>query len=66
MKSEIREFKFEPTSACMPAWLLQLCSALCNPMDYRQPGSSVHRILQTRILGWVAMPSSKGSSQLRD
>ena len=32
-----------------------------DPMDYSLPGSSVHGILQARILGWVAMPSSKGS-----
>ena len=39
---------------------------LCNPMDCSQPGSSVHRILQARILEWVAISSSKGSSQPRD
>ena len=35
-------------------------------MDYSLPGSSVHEILQARILEWVAMPSSRGSSQPRD
>ena len=35
-------------------------------MDHSPPGSSVHGILQARILEWVAMPSSRGSSQLRD
>jgi len=35
-------------------------------MDYRPPGSSGHRILQARILEWVAMPSSRGSSRPRD
>ena len=30
---------------------------LCDPMDCSQPGSSVHEILQTRVLEWVAMPS---------
>ena len=35
---------------------------LCNPMDCSLPGSSVHGILQARILEWVAMPSSRGSS----
>ena len=39
---------------------------LCNPMDCRLPGSSVHGILQARILEWVAMSSSRGSSQPRD
>ena len=35
-------------------------------MDYKSPGSSVHGILQARILEWVAMPFSRGSSQPRD
>ena len=35
-------------------------------MDCNQPGSSVHGILQARILEWVAMPSARGSSQARD
>ena len=47
------------------ACLLQSCLTLC-PMDCIPPGSSVHRILQARILEWVAMPSSKGSSWPRD
>ena len=38
------------------------CPALCNPMGYSPPGSSLHGILQARILEWVAMPSSRGSS----
>ena len=33
---------------------------LCDPMDYSPPGSSVHGILQARILEWVAIPFSKG------
>ena len=41
---------------------LQLYLTLCDPVDYRPPGSSVHGILQARILEWVAMPSSRGSS----
>ena len=45
---------------------LQLCPTLCNPMDCSLPGSSVHRILQARILEWTAMPSSRGSSWPRD
>ena len=40
-------------------------SNFCDPMDWPLPGSSVHRILQGRILKWVAMPSSRGSSQPR-
>ena len=38
---------------------------VCDPVDYSLPGSSVHGILQARILEWVAMPSSRGSSQPR-
>ena len=38
----------------------------CDPIDCGRPGSSVHRILQARILECVAMPSSRGSSQPRD
>ena len=45
---------------------LQSCPTLCNPMGWSPPGSSVHGILQARILGWVAKPSSRGSSLLRD
>ena len=41
----------------------QSCLTLCDSMDYSLPGSSVHGILQARVLEWVAMPSSKGSSQ---
>ena len=39
---------------------------LWDPMDCSPPGASVHGILQARILEWVAMPSSRGSSQPRD
>ena len=42
------------------------CLTLGNPMDYSLPGSSVHGILQARILEWVAISSSRGSSQPRD
>ena len=34
------------------------CLILCGPMDYSQPGSSVHGIFQARILEWVAIPFS--------
>ena len=37
-----------------------------DPADYSLPGSSVHGILQARILGWVAIPFSRGFSQPRD
>ena len=44
----------------------QHCPTLCNPVDCSPPGSSVHGILQTRTLEWVAIPFSRGSSQPRD
>ena len=44
----------------------QSCPTLCNPMDCSLPGSSVYGIFQTRILGWVAIPFSRGSFQLGD
>ena len=40
----------------------QSCPILCDPMDCSWPGSSVHGMLQARILGWVAIPFSRGSS----
>ena len=53
-------------------WLWQcclvakLCATLCHPMDRSLPGSFIHGILQARILGWVAISSSRGSSWPRD
>ena len=44
----------------------QSCPTLCDPMDCSLPGSSVHGFLQARILEWVAIPFSRGSSQPRD
>ena len=52
-----------PGRACAVA---QSCLTLCNPMDHSPPGSSLHGILQTRILEWFARPSSRGSFWLRD
>ena len=40
----------------------QSCLTLCDPMDCSPPGSSVHGLLQARILEWVAIPFSRGSS----
>ena len=39
---------------------------LCDPMNCSPPGSSVHGILQARILGWVSVPFSRGSSRPMD
>jgi len=48
---------------CMSA---QSRPALCNPVDCSPPGSSVHGILQARILEWFAISSSRGSSLPKD
>ena len=50
----------------MQAKSLQSWPTLCDPTDCSLPGSSVHGILQARILEWVARPSSRGSSRPRD
>ena len=48
---------------CRCAKSSQSCPTVCNCMDCNPPGFSAHRILQARILEWVAMPFSRGSSQ---
>ena len=53
-------YKWAMHAACSVA------SVLWDPKDCSLPGSSVHGILQARILEWVSMPSSRGSSRLRD
>ena len=45
------------------ARMLQLGPTLCNPMDCSLPGSSVHGILQARILEWVAMKQNEGITE---
>ena len=50
----------------MLCWVAQSCLTLCDLMDCSPAGSSVHGILQARILEWVAMPSTRGSSQPRN
>ena len=44
----------------------QSCPILCDPMDCSLPGSSVHGVFQARILEWVSISSSRGSSPPRD
>ena len=61
------DFEFIPFSVLpVRARSLQSCLTLCNLLDCSPPGSSVHGVLQARILEWVVMPSSRGSSQPRD
>ena len=54
-------YKLHPASE-----VAQLCPTLCYPVEYSPPGSSVHGIFQARILKWVAISFSMGSSQPRD
>ena len=48
------------------ALLPQLCLTLCDPMDSRPPGSSVHGFSRQEYWGWISLPSSRGSSWPRD
>ena len=51
---------------CMCAKSFQSCPTLCHLMDCSLPGSSIHGILQARILEWIILRSSRGSSWSRD
>ena len=50
---------------CECVKVTQSCLTLCDRMGYSPPGPSVHGILQARMLEWVAIPFSRGSSQSR-
>ena len=51
---------------CVCVLVAQSCPIPCNPMDCTPPGSSVHGILQARVLEWVAIPFCRGSSRPRN
>lgn len=53
-------------AVCLCANLLHLCPTLCDPIDHRPPGSTVHEILLARILEWIATLSSRVFSQPKD
>ena len=53
----------EPSFDVECSAVVQSCPPLCDPMGHSPLGSSVHGILQARILGWVAMPSSRGAGE---
>ena len=63
-EERIKKMWYKDTSKCAKS--LQSCPTLCNPMDYSPPGSSVHVILQARILEWVVMPFCRESSRPRN
>ena len=54
------------TSSSIDSEVIQLCLTLCDPMDCSLLGSSVYGIFQVRVLEWVAISFSRGSSQPRD
>ena len=56
------QFILHIPSACVHARCLQSCPTFCDPMDHNPSGSSVLGILQARILEWVAISFSRGSS----
>ena len=51
---------------CVCVLVTQSCPALCDLMDCSPPGSSVHGTLQARILEWITISFSRGSSRPRD
>ena len=61
-------FQLKPKGLKTSKWneVAQSCPTLCDPMDCSLPGSSVHGIFQARILEWVAISFSRGSSWPRD
>ena len=60
------ERNMETYIAAAAAKSLQLCLTLCDPIDGSPPGSPIPRILQARILEWVTISFSRGSSRPRD
>ena len=65
-KCNVASVTFLQAAVKMKVIVAQSCWTLCNPMDCSPPGSSVHGILQARILEWVAISFSWGSSRQRD
>ena len=66
LDSTFYSFNKRGVSVLCCAKLLQSCLTVCDPIDYSPPSSSAHGVLQARILEWVAISSSRGSSQPRD
>ena len=65
-KLSIHLFIHSANSKCAVCMHAQLCLTLCDPMDCNLPDSSVHGIFLTRILEWVVISFSRGSSQPKD
>ena len=81
-ESQVKKSFRDTRVPCYPFWMIiwasacsnreseseaaQSCQTLCDPVDCSPPGSSIHGILQARILVWVAISFSRGSSPPRD
>ena len=65
-RSPVLQANSLPSAAAAAAKSLQSCPTLCDPIDCSLPGSSIQGILQARILEWVAISFSRGSSQPRN
>ena len=59
LQTALRDCSKEAVCVCVCVCVTQSCPTLCDPMDYNPPGSSVHGILQARILEYVAIAFSK-------
>ena len=64
--SDLQNIHFVFNSTLKWSEVTQLCPTLCDPVDCSPTGSSVHGLLQARILEWAAISFSRGSSQPRD
>ena len=64
--SMTKEEDTKPSHQEYESEVAQSCPTLCGPMDCSLPGSSVHGIFQTRVLEWVDISFSRGSSRPRD
>ena len=64
--SELSNIHFHLALTILYSEIAQSCMTLCNPMVCSLPGSSLHRILQARVLEWIAISFSRGSSQPRN
>ena len=62
MLVSIRNLRIDSRLVKVNVLVTQSCPTLCSPMDCSSPGSSVRRILQARILEWVVIRFSRGSS----
>ena len=65
-QSPERCFSTSSVCVCVCVCMLSHVKLLCDPMNCSSPGSSLHGIFQTRVLEWVAIPFSRGSSRPRD